>query len=87
MWCHPFEEKVINQFYGFRLLRVYHNFPRFFILVQTKKSDVSKADLSIGKTLSLPPSDILRKAPAFLLSKARHNTYEEFPFTNQNDTK
>ena len=61
-------------------------FSPFLYPCPSEESDVSKADLSIGKTLSLLPSDILRNAPAFLLSKARHNTYEEFPFTANFDT-
>lgn len=33
-------------------------------IVQSEKSIVGKTDFSTGKTLSLPPSDILRNAPA-----------------------
>lgn len=40
-----------------------------------------------GEPLPMAPGDVFRDAPAFFLCQAAHDSDEQFPFTNQNDTK
>ena len=56
-------------------------------LVVAEEAGVAHGEFDVSELFSQSPSHVLRNAPAFLLSKARHNAYEEFPFTNQSDTK
>ena len=54
--CHALKEQPENEFHGFRLLLVHHNFSCLSVLVQAKKAAVGEADLAVSKRYSFFPS-------------------------------
>ena len=64
--CHAFKESSEYQLYDFRLFLVDHDVP-IRSLLKTKHTGVGEADLSVSKTLSVSPCDILGNGAAFFL--------------------
>ena len=58
---------------------------RPFVIAQ--KMPVGNTHLAVSEPLPMAPGHVFRNAPAFFLCQAAHDSDEEFPFTNQSDTK
>ena len=58
---------------------------RPFVIAQ--KMPVGNTHLAVSEPLTMAPGHVFRNAPAFFLCQAAHDSDEEFPFTNQSDTK
>lgn len=65
--CHTLKEQAENQPHSFSTFGICYNLTRFFILVQTEKATIGKADFAVRRALALSPGDIpcLSRAPHF----------------------
>ena len=82
----PVQEQTVNQFHRPGLFLVDGQIPiQPFVIAQ--KMPVGNTHLAVSEPLPMTPGDVFRNAPAFFLCQAAHDSDEEFPFTNQSDTK
>lgn len=82
----PVQEQTVNQFHRPGLFPVDGQITvRPFVIAQ--KMPVGNTHLAISELLPMAPGDVFRDAPAFFLCQAAHDGDEQFPFSNQNDTK
>ena len=74
---HALQEKTVDEFHGFCLLRVNGKLPVWSFVV-TEEPLVGDGDLAVSESLSLAPGDVLRNGSGLLLSQGTHDRDEEF---------
>ena len=72
----PCKELAVNKPDGLGFFRVYDQVS-VLALVVTDEAAVGDRHLAVAYALAVPPGDVFRNAPAFLLGKARHDGDEQ----------